>query len=113
MDTFKSGSLKKIAGIELSDITGPNYDRSKAKINFILGAPLGTDGDQETGKKTMAAVKYVFHGSSVESPSDFTKEGRALIHTIFDPIKYEVAKHLRYKQIRIDKFGYDPKDPTA
>jgi hypothetical protein len=55
-------------------------------------------------------VKYVFHGSAVQSPSDFTQEGKAIIHAIFDPAKYEAVKQLRYKNIRIDKFGYDPKE---
>jgi len=113
LESFKAGTLSKIAGQAPITTDEKQYDRSKAKINFILGAPLGTDGDPETGKRTMAAVKYVFHGADVQSPSDFTKDGKALIHSIFDPAMYEAAKQLRYKNIRIDKFGYDPKDPTA
>jgi hypothetical protein len=54
MSSYKKGTLSKIAG-QAPIPLGKQYDRSKAKINFILGAPLGTDGDQEQGKATIAA----------------------------------------------------------
>ena len=86
------------------------YDRSKSKLNFFLGSPLGSDGDVAAGHRTMDAMKYLFHGAEVNSPSDFTKEGQLICSQVFDPELYQVAKQLKYKMIRIDKFGYDPKE---
>jgi hypothetical protein len=37
-------------------------------------------------------------------------EGRKITGGVFDLELYEKAKQLKYKAIRIDKFGYDPKE---
>ena len=58
----------------------------------------------------MDALRYIFHGAEVNSPSDFTAQGRATTAQVFHDDLYEVAKQLKYKMIRIDRFGYDPKE---
>jgi len=103
-------SLDHIANPEKKGEEPAKYDRSKSKLNFFLGSPLGSDGDVEAGKRTMDALRYIFHGAEVNSPSDFTAQGRAMTAQVFHDDLYEVAKQLKYKMIRIDRFGYDPKE---
>ena len=117
LEKFKNStvtSLAKIAnGGEKTDselAAGPEYDRSATSINLFLGSPLGSDGDTKTGAETIAALKYIFHGATVNSPSDFTAAGQKITGSVFDMEKYEEAKQLKYKAIRVDKFGYDPKE---
>ena len=114
LEEFKNSTVKSMNQIanggKKAEGEKPKYDRSKSKINFFLGSPLGSDGDMETGNATMAALKYIFHGAEVNSPSDFTAAGRAIHNEVFDSELYEKAKLLKYKMIRIDKFGYDPKE---
>jgi len=114
LEEFKNSTVKSMDQIanggKKEEGAAPKYDRSKSKINFFLGSPLGSDGDMTQGNKTMAALKYVFHGAYVNSPSDFTAAGRAEHMEVFHEDLYEKAKQLKYKMIRIDRFGYDPKE---